>query len=289
MIVTTDPKAMAPRPRHSLARHGVEITPSKALELVAAQLGFRDWNTCAAVTELSPAPTTIPIVRTFPGVEHAGSTSTFSASAWTGSIGSATACRCTSRCPREGCVLHLSEHHGDATPGSAVRIQMANVGQLQRELAASPVYPLRIGVSAQPWGDDLTVPDPFGNRIIFHTPGQWRIPKPIAAKPLRSGAATRDMSPQANGGCRPLMPRTMRGSSLCLSVHRVMYGAELGSVRRSPEGANWTIRVDHVRGCLRESTGCSELAISAPACRESGGLVALVPGGVRGAAADASG
>lgn len=71
---------------------------------------------------------------------------------------------------RDGCVLHLSEHHGDATPGSAVRIQIANVGQVQRELAASSVYPLRIGVSAQPWGDDLVVPDPFGNRLIFHTP-----------------------------------------------------------------------------------------------------------------------
>jgi hypothetical protein len=71
---------------------------------------------------------------------------------------------------RAGCVLHLSEHHGDATPGSAVRIEIPDVRRLQEELIASPVYPLRIGLDSEPWGDDLTVPDPFGNRLIFHTP-----------------------------------------------------------------------------------------------------------------------
>ena len=71
---------------------------------------------------------------------------------------------------REGCVLHLSEHHGDATPGSAVRIQVEDVAALQRRLRDSDVYPLRIGLDHQPWGDDLDIPDPFGNRLIFHTP-----------------------------------------------------------------------------------------------------------------------
>lgn len=70
----------------------------------------------------------------------------------------------------EGCVLHLSEHHGDATPGSTVRIEVADVRRLQRRLADSPVYPLRPGVSEEAWGDDLVVPDPFGNRLVFHTP-----------------------------------------------------------------------------------------------------------------------
>ena len=35
MIVTTDPKAMASRLRRSLAGHGIDITHSRALELVA--------------------------------------------------------------------------------------------------------------------------------------------------------------------------------------------------------------------------------------------------------------
>ena len=170
MIVTTDPKAMASRLRNSLARQGIEITHSKALELVAAQLGFRDWNTCAAGANSSAEPTTIPILRTFPGAEARRFYLDFLGFSvdWEHRFGEGMPLY--QQVSREGCVLHLSEHHGDATPGSAVRIQIANVGQLQRELAASPVYPLRIGVSAQPWGDDLKVPDPFGNRIIFHTP-----------------------------------------------------------------------------------------------------------------------
>lgn len=69
-----------------------------------------------------------------------------------------------------GCVLHLSEHHGDGTPGTAVRIKIDDVTALQQRLRDSDVYPLHIGLDHQPWGDDLDIPDPFGNRLIFHTP-----------------------------------------------------------------------------------------------------------------------
>jgi hypothetical protein len=31
---------------------------------------------------------------------------------------------------RDGCVLHLSEHHGDATPGAAIRIETSNLEAL---------------------------------------------------------------------------------------------------------------------------------------------------------------
>ncbi len=39
---------------------------------------------------------------------------------------------------RDGCVLHLSEH-----------------------------YYARPGIESQPWGKDMSVRDPFGNRLIF--------------------------------------------------------------------------------------------------------------------------
>ncbi len=118
----------------------------------------------------APVPTTIPILRTLPGTETGRFYVDFLGFAvdWEHRFGEGMPLY--QQVSRAGCVLHLSEHHGDAAPGSAVRIQVANVGQLQRELAASSVYPLRIGVVAQPWGDDLTVPDPFGNSLIFHTP-----------------------------------------------------------------------------------------------------------------------
>jgi hypothetical protein len=37
---------------------------------------------------------------------------------------------------RDGCVLHLSEHHGDASPGSAVRVRVGDIAALHRELIA---------------------------------------------------------------------------------------------------------------------------------------------------------
>jgi hypothetical protein len=168
MIIDPDPKAMASRLRTRLAANGTEITHSQALELVAAQLGYRDWNTCAAAP--TSARVTIPILRTFPGgeahrfyVEFLGFTVDWEHRFDDGMP-------LYQQVSREGCVLHLSEHHGDATPGSAVRIEISDVRGLQRELADSTVYPLQIGLCSEPWGDDLTVPDPFANHITFHTP-----------------------------------------------------------------------------------------------------------------------
>lgn len=69
---------------------------------------------------------------------------------------------------RDGCELHLSEHHGDATPGASMRIAVDDVDALQAELAARPYRHARPTVQAQPWGTrDMTVTDPFGNRLTF--------------------------------------------------------------------------------------------------------------------------
>lgn len=69
---------------------------------------------------------------------------------------------------REGCVLHLSEHHGDASPGAAVRIGVANVDAYCRELNAKGYPYARPGVHDMPWGTrDMEVKDPFGNRLVF--------------------------------------------------------------------------------------------------------------------------
>ena len=170
MSITADPQSMAVRLRQQLADSGVTISHSRALELVATQLGYRDWDTCAAAYTSLPVPITVPILRTFPG----GEARRF----YVGFLGFTVdwehrfedGMPLYQQVSREGCVLHLSEHHGDATPGAAVRIEVADVRSLQRRLVESPVYPLRIGLSSEPWGDDLSVPDPFGNHIIFHTP-----------------------------------------------------------------------------------------------------------------------
>ena len=69
---------------------------------------------------------------------------------------------------RGECALHLSEHHGDATPGASMRIQVSDVDALCAELLARHYAHARPQVQAMPWGTrDFTVTDPFGNRLTF--------------------------------------------------------------------------------------------------------------------------
>jgi hypothetical protein len=73
---------------------------------------------------------------------------------------------------RDGCVLHLSEHHGDATPGGAVRIDTDGLDELQRVLSEKRYRYARPGIQEMPWGTrDMTLKDPFGNRLTFGTQG----------------------------------------------------------------------------------------------------------------------
>lgn len=69
---------------------------------------------------------------------------------------------------RGNCVLHLSEHHGDATPGSAVRIPVTDLDAFHTEISAKNYRYARPGILEQPWGlREIVIGDPFGNRIIF--------------------------------------------------------------------------------------------------------------------------
>ena len=68
---------------------------------------------------------------------------------------------------RQECTLHLSGHHGDATPGSALRIEVQGLDALHAELAARNYKHARPGIVQQPWGRDMSIADPFGNRLIF--------------------------------------------------------------------------------------------------------------------------
>lgn len=70
------------------------------------------------------------------------------------------------------CVLHLSEHSGDAAPGAAVKLHTDNIEAYVEQLVAKD-YPPGVaeqdpGVAEQPWGSlDMVLVDPFGNRLIF--------------------------------------------------------------------------------------------------------------------------
>lgn len=65
-------------------------------------------------------------------------------------------------------VLHLSEHHGDGTPGSTVYIAATGVRDLHAELRAKDYPYLNPGIDTSPGDDDgacLTLLDPFGNTL----------------------------------------------------------------------------------------------------------------------------
>jgi catechol 2,3-dioxygenase-like lactoylglutathione lyase family enzyme len=65
-------------------------------------------------------------------------------------------------------VLHLSEHHGDACPGSTVYIRMRGVRDYHDEISSKGYRHLRPGVESRDWTPaEMTVTDPFGNRIRF--------------------------------------------------------------------------------------------------------------------------
>src|SRR5215467_10724914 len=69
---------------------------------------------------------------------------------------------------RGGLILHLSEHHGDGTPGTQIRVMMEGVEAFQRELSAKGYGYMRPGLETMPWGMmEVGVIDPFGNRIRF--------------------------------------------------------------------------------------------------------------------------
>jgi uncharacterized glyoxalase superfamily protein PhnB len=69
---------------------------------------------------------------------------------------------------RSGLVLHLSEHHGDACPGSTVFVRMEGIEAFHRELSANRYPHARPALQDAPWNARiLEVTDPFGNRLRF--------------------------------------------------------------------------------------------------------------------------
>ena len=65
-------------------------------------------------------------------------------------------------------VLHLSEHHGDACPGSAVRVEVTGLRAFHEQISAKEYGYQKPGIEETPWGSvSVTLLDPFGNRLVF--------------------------------------------------------------------------------------------------------------------------
>ena len=69
---------------------------------------------------------------------------------------------------RGALVLHLSEHHGDGSPGARIRVTMRGVEAFHREIGAKAYRYMRPGLEKTPWGTlETGVIDPAGNLIRF--------------------------------------------------------------------------------------------------------------------------
>jgi len=171
MMPTIDQaKRMAKHLRVSLEARGQAVSHGTALELIAHQLGYKDWNTACALLPPEPAMSfakAIPILRMFDEakarefyLDFLGFEVEFEH-------------RFEAGLPlylginRGGLQLHLSEHHGDASPGTTIFVPMRHVQVLRDELRAKHYGYGRPEIVEQGWGKVLEVYDPFGNRLRF--------------------------------------------------------------------------------------------------------------------------
>jgi len=182
----TDAKAMARSLRSALGDRQVELSHGECLDIVARQFGLDNWNVLSAKVDAAdggkPAEgatdgirliDVIPILRIFDVakakefyVDFLGFTID-----WEHRFGDNFPLY--AQVSRAGLKLHLSEHHGDASPGSALRIQTNDLDGFHRELTDKRYRYARPGIETMPWGTrDMSVKDPFGNRLTFTSADQ---------------------------------------------------------------------------------------------------------------------
>lgn len=69
---------------------------------------------------------------------------------------------------KDGCLLHLTGHFGDCSPGGAIRVATSDVEAYQAELLAKQYKHARPGLNEVPWGGrEMAIQDPSGNRLTF--------------------------------------------------------------------------------------------------------------------------
>jgi len=171
-----DSKLMARDLRAALAARNVEISHAEALEFVAKQHGFENWNVLAAkIGESGKAvdaaqysfETVIPVLRIFDQAKTREFYFDFLGFKMDWEHRFTPDLPLYMQVSRGKAVLHLSEHHGDASPGSTEFIWMEGIEAFHRELLAKEYKNSRPGLHSVDWGLQFEVPDPFGNRLRF--------------------------------------------------------------------------------------------------------------------------
>ncbi len=173
-----DAKLMAKVLKQALADHNTTLSHSQALEIVAAQFGYDQWNILSAKIDAAETgkkaeeggvgiQPPIPIFRIFDvdkAMEFYCGFLGFTLD-WEHRFGDNFPLYC--QVSREGMILHLSEHAGDASPGARAFVRVEDAAALQSELAAKDYRYMKPGLNKAPWGLEVAVTDPFSNRITF--------------------------------------------------------------------------------------------------------------------------
>lgn len=170
MVTLDKAQQMAAELQASLAQHGHTIAYPEALETVSHQLGYSDWNAAAAVLPSASQihfSKPIPILRMFDERKAREFYLDFLSFSVEFEHRFEPGLPLYMGIVREGLQLHLSEHHGDASPGATIFIPMQNIALFRDELQAKNYGYGRPGIVKQAWGEILEVHDPFGNRLRF--------------------------------------------------------------------------------------------------------------------------
>jgi catechol 2,3-dioxygenase-like lactoylglutathione lyase family enzyme len=174
---TEHAKKLARLLREDLATAGIAIPHSLALELIAHQLGTKDWNVLAALTSRAGTPAApdispgVPVLRVMSVEQALPFYRDFLGFALDWEHRFEPGLPLYAQVSRSAAVLHLSEHHGDGTPNGVVWIPVRDVAALHKELLARPNAPVRPGIDPDaPGGPTLQVIDPYGNVLRFTQP-----------------------------------------------------------------------------------------------------------------------
>lgn len=170
-----DAKTMAKSLRDQLAGRQVALTHAECLEIVTRQFGEADWNVLAAKiaaangTKGPRLTKTVPVLRIFDVAKAREFYVDFLGFATDWEHRFHDNAPLYTQISRPDVVLHLTEHHGDASPGSTVFVEMHGIEEYHRELLAKNYRYYRPGLEDAPWNArTMEVGDPFGNKLRFN-------------------------------------------------------------------------------------------------------------------------
>jgi len=166
-------KRMARALRQALAAKSIDVTHSQALEFVAQSLGHADWNTlCGAHDPGSPqdgAPAikrVVPVLRIFDEAKAKAFYVDLLGFQIDWEHRFEPGYPLYMQISRDGVRLHLSEHHGDGTPGQVFFVDIAGLDAFHAELQAKGSR-AEIEPGPSPNMRVLNLWDPFGGRLRF--------------------------------------------------------------------------------------------------------------------------